>query len=151
MTQSGLPQDRIELGLKLVNDSAQVYVSLEHLEEIPEEIDLEQIRISDSLRKEFEVFQEKWTEEDMTWVITELNISREEEEEDSFDIQTEIARRVDKKHSWITRPLFSEDRTLMIVEYGNVCGMLCGHGITILYEFVDGKWVKKEVLQDWVS
>jgi len=137
---------RKTLGYKYVEDSASKYVNLFFLEKVPEELSLEDLSLSDSLFDEFLALQDVWLEEDSIWEFSQ----KEEliEDEESIDMVTMV---LSEQKSWITRPLFSKDRTLMIVEYGDVCGMLCGYGITILFEFKNGKWSKKEVLAEWVS
>lgn len=50
-----------------------------------------------------------------------------------------------------TRPGFSADRNMALIEAGSSCGGLCGSGELMLVHKVDGVWKVKAVLSAWVS
>ena len=49
------------------------------------------------------------------------------------------------------KPIFNEEFDLAFVQIGTMCGGLCGGGVEIIYEYKNGKWIKKENIRSWIS
>jgi hypothetical protein len=54
-------------------------------------------------------------------------------------------------YSFILKPIFNEDYTLALVQFGINCGSYCGGGETQVYEYKDGKWIKIRTVGAWVE
>ena len=57
----------------------------------------------------------------------------------------------DGGYSSIAKPIFNASYDKAVVQYGRVCGGLCGGGEISLYQLENGKWKKIKVLNYWVS
>lgn len=51
----------------------------------------------------------------------------------------------------ISKPIFSKDKSVVIITQGFHCGGLCGSGGTYVYKKVDGKWEMVEMYSLWIS
>jgi hypothetical protein len=100
------------------------------------------------LSKQFLIYKKRKAGRDsmLTWDLQ--NFVRNDKRLDFFDS-------VHLKHfpakSWISHPLFSKNRRVMIIEVGEYCGDLCGYGVTIVYDFKKGQWIRRQKLIEWVS
>ena len=69
-----------------------------------------------------------------------------------------LDRRWDKFHKKygkgfyrISRPIFSKDKSVIIISEGFYCGGLCGSGGIYIYKKINGKWEMEEMYSLWVS
>jgi hypothetical protein len=51
----------------------------------------------------------------------------------------------------ISLPLFSIDKSTVIIKTGYSCGGLCGNGGIYIFRKINGKWKKINQLSEWVS
>ncbi|QNR25133.1 hypothetical protein [Croceimicrobium hydrocarbonivorans] len=51
----------------------------------------------------------------------------------------------------ISKPIFNETFDLAVVQTGVICGGFCGGGEMTIYEWINGKWLEKEIVSVWVS
>jgi len=107
--------------------------------------------VGDSISSQFLISYQEVSRDTLTWSFSRLVVNEEKNSNDSLDIDEFLTSLYEGAGSWISLPVFNKNYDLMIVEYGDICGMLCGYGVTILYEFKNGKWNKKKVLAEWVS
>lgn len=107
--------------------------------------------VGDSISNEFRISNQEVSRDTFTWSFSRLVVDDNNDSNDSLDIDELLTSLYEGAGSWISLPVFNKNCDLMIVEYGHICGMLCGYGVTILYEFKNGKWNKKKILAEWVS
>jgi hypothetical protein len=51
----------------------------------------------------------------------------------------------------VSRPVFDKNLTRAYIRMGHSCGSLCGGGVDVLLEEINGRWKVKEVLSGWNS
>ncbi|KMQ64878.1 hypothetical protein ACM46_11755 [Chryseobacterium angstadtii] len=61
-----------------------------------------------------------------------------------------------KKHGnssfmFVGKPLFSLDKSKVIISYGHYCGSLCGNGERILLKKINGIWTLERILSGFIS
>ena len=79
----------------------------------------------------------------------ELRVFREETDPDNIDFRN--LSKCPKGYLTISKPIFNEDYNKAIVQIGQVCGFLCGHGEYRLYKLKDEKWELEEIIGFWES
>jgi hypothetical protein len=57
----------------------------------------------------------------------------------------------EKRVYYFSKPIFDNNNEYAIVSVGYVCGNLCGHGCTLLFKKINGKWTKLAETSCWIS
>lgn len=52
---------------------------------------------------------------------------------------------------YVSKPLFSEDKKMVIINYGYYCGHLCGHGKIVILKKTKERWTLEKEIAEFIN
>lgn len=91
--------------------------------------------------------QLKISQQDSLYIIKQLNYTGKVllDKEQFSDIDWKAGDVANLPVTYISLPVFSEDRTIAFINRAFHCGALCGHGGIEIYKKTDGKWKRYDI------